>query len=357
LLALGVWVASCEQKLPSTIDPPLTFQVELVSGDAGSADQPLPFGDGEHSFVFDVKAIDEDGSLADWFDRQVHLAVHPVGELGADQSQWVPFAGGVAGGVEVAIENVHGSGTIWFEDTGTPEEPGSFATGLSPTIYVENPTIRQVQETDLHITSALEGDFVQINLDGREAVVTGITRNGFFVTDVSEPGYVYAGIFVYSFSRPRNTEIGHRVVQLSGIDDEFYGFTELSFPSWKIDGELPPPDPIEITSTIVGDDELMEQYEGGLVEVLNVTVCAVGDGFEKFGQWAVLIDPAGNCLNGEGAINVVSAFTVPEFDPAAHEGEELSRISGNLRFHTSATPNWIIQTRFPDDIAAGGDGG
>jgi hypothetical protein len=356
LLAVGLAFVSCEQKLPTSVDPPLTFAVSLVSGDSGTADQPLPYGDGEHTFVFDVQAIDLDGSPADWFERQVHLDVQPVGRLVEAQAEWVQFQGGVAGGVEVTVEHVHGSATVWFEDNGSPEEPGSFATGLSPTIYVDHPTIHQVQETDLHITSSLNGDFVRINLDGREAVVTGITRDGFYVTDLSESGYLYAGIYVYSFSRPE-VEIGDRIVQLSGINDEFYGFTELGFPSWKVEGTAAVPTPVLVTADLLADDEVMEQYESGLVEVLDVTVCPMGEGFETYGQWAVIVDPAGNCASGEGAINVVSAYTVVDVDPAELVGQTLPRITGNLRYHTSATPNWIIYTRFPDDIALPGGGG
>lgn len=349
-------VVSCEQKLPVSVDPPLTFEVTLTSGDPGTEEQPLAYGEGQHTFVFDVQAIDLDGAPADWFDRQVHIDVQPVGRLADDQAAWVQLEGGAASGVEVSVEHVHGAATVWFEDDGSPEEPGSFATGLSPAIHVEHPTIHQVQETDLHLTSALSGDFVRINLDGREAAVTGITRDGFYVTDTSEPDLLYAGIYVYSFSRP-DVEIGDRVVQLSGIDDEFYGFTELGFPSWKVEGQVVPPAPVVITAELLGDDEVMEQYESGLVEVHDVTVCPVGEGFETYGQWTVLVDPAGDCVGGQGAINVVSAFTVADVDPAALVDQVLPRITGNLRYHTSATPNWIIYTRFPDDIALPGDGG
>jgi hypothetical protein len=68
-----------------------------------------------------------------------------------------------------------------------------------------------------------------------------------------------------------------------------------------------------------------------------------------FGQWRVLVDPAGDCDSGEGAVVVVSAFTVDWFDPNAHVGQGLAHVTGNLRYHTSA--GWIIRPRTNEDMA------
>ena len=38
------------------------------------------------------------------------------------------------------------------------------------------------------------------------------------------------------------------------------------------------------------------------------------------------------------------------FDPYEHAGATVARITGNLRYHSSATPSWIIRPRRNDDM-------
>jgi hypothetical protein len=52
-----------------------------------------------------------------------------------------------------------------------------------------------------------------------------------------------------------------------------------------------------------------------------------------------------------GMINVVSSFTDASFVPEDHVGETLSLVRGNLRFHSSADPSWMIYVRSEEDIA------
>jgi hypothetical protein len=299
--------------------------------------------------VIDVRAVDEGGATAAWFDGRVHLDIRPRGAISIGFSPWFDVVGGVAAGVPVRIERVHSTASIWVEDTGE-DGYGSYATGLSPELVFRNPTIRNCQEIDIHLTSALRGDFVDIDLDGRTAVVTGTARDGFYLTDASEPDFRYSSIYVYTFSRP-DVEIGTRVTRLRGTVDEFYGFTELSFPSWKAAGAAAIPEPVLVDATNVGLDAALEPYESALVEVRDVTVCPPGESLFAYGQWTVLVDPAGNCQTGAGAINVVSAYTVPGVDPTALTGRTIPLITGNLRYHMAAVPGWIIYPRGPEDIS------
>lgn len=352
--ALVIAAPGCEQRLDSELDGPLTFEVEIVAGDAGTAEAPRPFSGDPVTFEIDIRAVDLDGQPADWFAGPVRLGVEPVGELAKGQVRDVELVDGRAARVPVALEGLHGSATIWVEDQGADEAPGSYATGLSPLIHVVHPTIRQLQEGKHHETSALNGDFVELEVAGRAVVVTGITKDGFYATDTAEVGGVYAGIFVYSFSRPA-VEIGDTLGRLSGTAEEYYGFTELSFPSWKVAGTAELPPAIEIDEALLAEDALMEQYEGGVVEVRDVVVCPLEDDYATYGQWSVLVDPDGLCAGGLGAISVVSAFTAPGFDPAAHVGQGLARLTGNLRYHMAANPKWIIYVRDDGDIVAADD--
>jgi hypothetical protein len=346
---------SCEVRLDSELKGPATFEVTLREGETGSAEQPLAFSSQPLTYLLDVRAVDGDGSTADWFSGEVHLDLQPRGKLSSGQTRWLEVSEGIAEGVEVSVEKIHSTASIWVEDTGSEERPGGYATGLSPTLHFRHPTIRNAQESGMHLGSGLRGEFAEIDLEGRTAVVTGVSRDGFYVTDTSEPDLFYSSVYVYSFSRP-DVEIGDRIAELRGTVDEFFGFTELGFPSWKAQGTADLPDAVRIDAQLLADDDSMEPYESALVEVTNVEVCPVAEGYHTYGQWKVLVDPAGDCSSGEGAINVVSAYTAPEIDPAELSGETIERIAGNLRYHMAASPSWIVYVRGSQDIDIGGEG-
>jgi hypothetical protein len=357
VLVAALAAVGCQREIVVDDPGPLTFEVQVVDGGVGTAQAPLPFSHTPFTLTLDVAAIDKDGAPAGWFDGRLHLRVAPRGKLADGQSEWIDVVGGVAHGVPVMIQDLHNEANIWVESVGTDAAPGNYATGLSPDLWAANPTIRNVQEVTpdpvlpTWETSALEGEFVIIDLTDRTAVVTGVTNDGCYVTDTTEPGLSYSSIYVYNFSRPE-VEVGDRIVSLSGTADEFFGFTELSFPSWKADGTAAVPSPVVIDALNVDDDNALEAYESALVEVQDVEVCPVGADFYTYGQWTVLVDPAASCAGATGLVNVVSAFTAAEFDPAAHVGETLPIVRGNLRYHSSAAPSWMIYVRSAEDIVA-----
>ena len=356
-LCIVAFAAGCEKTIPAADDGPLSFEVSLTSGNGGTAASPIPFSHDAFTLTYDVSAVDRDGEPATWFSGPLHLKLAPYGKLASGQVDTVQMVGGVASGVAVQMYDVHDVTDIWFEAIGTDEAPGNYATGLSPEIVAANPTIRNVQEVTpsdtlpTWETSALDGDFVQIDLAGRTAVVTGVFSDGCYVTDTTEPGLSYSSVFVFNYSRP-NVEVGDKVVMLSGTDSEFYGFTELSFPTWKVDGTAAIPTPVIIDGTNVDDSNTLEMYESALVEVDDVTVCPIDDNYTTYGQWAVTLGPASGCTAATGKINVVSASTASEFNPADYEGATLATVRGNLRYHSAADPAWMIYVRSMEDIAA-----
>lgn len=342
---------ACEEVAPFDPAALQTFEVSVIEGEVGDTKAPIPYNAQVLEFTVDIRALRGDGEVDTSFTGDVHVAVGPRGRLAKDQPEWIKLQDGVAEAVTIKIERAHGEVAIWIEDIGDDDDPGTYATGLSPSIHIGNPTVRQVQETDKFRTSALDGDFVRFNLDGRTAVVTGVMNDGFYTTDLSEPEGVYNSIFVFTHSRPHGVETGSRIVSLAGTAEDFFGFTEVSFPSWKVDGRTDLPEPIELLPAHLANNNTMESYESSLVEVRNVTVCPTGEGFATFGQWVVLLDPSGDC-GGEAAITVLSSYTVPWFDPPAHVGETLPVVRGALRYHLSARPQWILYPRQEDDIVA-----
>jgi hypothetical protein len=359
LILFVVAALGCQREIAVDDPGPLSFDVRIVDGGVGTESEPMPFSHTPFTVAIDVDAVDLDGTPATWFDGTLHLRVEPRGKLADGQPETFEMTGGEARGVPVQLYDVHNVANLWVESTGTDDAPGNYATGLSPEIWAANPTIRNVQEVtpddvlQTWLTSALAGEYVIVDLTGRTVVVTGVTNDGCYVTDTTEPGLSYASIYVYNFSRPE-VEVGDRVVGLSGTADEFFGFTELSFPSWKVDGTAEVPAPVVIDSVNVDDSNVLEMYESALVEVQDALVCPLGDGFYTYGQWVVLVNPAASCTGTTGMINVVSAFTAQEFVPEDHVGETLPLVRGNLRFHSSADPSWMIYVRSEEDITAAG---
>ena len=345
LLGLSVGGTACKVMIerPASAGPS-TLQVDLLEGDVGSDETPIAFG-APHRYRFDVKALRADGSLYEDFEGRVHITVGPNGAVLSDA--YVDFVGGQAVDVEVELERVHGDVQVWFEDV-NPAGEGSYATGLSPTLHIAHPTIRNLQETDDIEANALEGDFVNLRAADRNLVVTDTTNNGFHVTDLDDDAF--NSLFVFTFSAPRGLEVGSRITYLDGTADEFLGLTELSFPAYKAEGELAVPDPVLLDVTTINDELAMEALEASLVEARDLIVCPTDADFDVYGQWTALLSPSGSCADAIDAITVVSTFTVPSFDPKASTGETVRRITGILRYVGPANPPWILTPRFEDDL-------
>lgn len=328
---------------------PLSFKVE-VAEPTGEVDAPLPYSTAPRTFTLDIQAVDFHGEPADWFEGEVNLDVAPRGRLAKGQARTVTLVKGKASGVIVSVEKVHGETNLWVEDRGTDAKPGSYATGLSPTLHVDNPTLREISETTNISTSALRGDFVHVNTHNRRLIATGIAVDGFYLTDIDEPSEKFNAIFARTHSRPEGVTQGDQIVDIIGTVGEFYGFSQLSFPTYKVKGHDDELVVKELTVQEVGDDMTMEELESRLVEVRDVTVCDLGEGYESFGQWVVLLDPQGNCTTGDRGITVVSALSATGFTPEPFVGKTLDRVTGNLRYHVAADPPWMIYTRSDDDI-------
>jgi hypothetical protein len=54
------------------------------------------------------------------------------------------------------------------------------------------------------------------------------------VTDLSEQASGYNSLFAFNFNTPARMRVCDQVVYLAGTVSEFFGFTELSFPSYRL---------------------------------------------------------------------------------------------------------------------------
>lgn len=436
-LLLALALAACVKDNGGDREGPSSIRVTIVEGDAGSEDDLLPFSLDGLPFTLSLEAVDTRGRVDTSATGFVRLSVVPgqLEVLGAPEGSVVgnvQLEEGRADDVQVLVSRAFGKSHLWAEDVGfspappgeeaectnradddhdgwwdfpadpgcfyandDTEEAGSYATGLGQTLLFANPTLADVEGRTT--ASPLSGAAVTVDIgDRREpsVVVTRLAVDGMYVSDLR---YLddYGHVFAFNYSTPERTRVCDRLARMDGIVSEFFGFTELNFPSWEIvpwegepgDGTCPVPEPAAVDSDLAGDALAMEAFEGGLVRLENVKVgrfenCDItGDGlvnragpngcdpececandceadpectevvqYQQFGQWKVTLD------GGAGSsMFVVSNATVPEFDPSEHSEEIVDFITGTLSSIAFIDPPWILEPRCPADLVPSGD--
>lgn len=364
-----------------------------------TADAPLPanLGNVEERWSFTAEVIGQDGERDTSFDGVARVSMVPgsvnlVEGDGADGRN-IRFSAGQAEGVAVATA-MFGPARLWIQDIGyrpadpgevpacsngkdddddivndfpndpgcafaddTSEEDGSLITGVSPVVHYSLPTIADVQGR----SSATPFPSVAVEIASRSPaslVVTRVSSDGFYVTDLNNPVDMndepigYNHLYAFNFNVPAGMRVCNRVSALSGTASEFFGFTEISFPSYEIGTVSNPggksctmdrdpehddadpedkgcapgdfcerlgfetvgvcqpclvPEPVELTNDIIISDVEMEKLESGLVTVTQVRISPffgpnvpdrLPDGTFGFSS------NASNCdVNGDGRID------------------------------------------------------
>lgn len=435
-LALAVG-GGCAQDNGGRHEGPSSIRVTLEEGDPGSEDAPLAFTLDGLPFTLSLEVVDAAGRVDAGFDGFVRLSVVPgqLEILRAPEGSVVgniELTDGRADGVEVLVSRAFGKAHLWAEEVGfapaapgeaaacanredddgdgwwdfpadpgcffandDSEEAGTYATGLSETLQFANPTLADIEGRST--ASPLTGAAVTVDVGDRyepSVVVTRVANDGMNVSDLR---YLddYGHTFAFNYSTPEGTRVCDRLSRLDGIVSEFFGFTEINFPSWEIvawegeagDGTCPVPEPKTLTNELAADALAMENYEAALVRVDNVRIgrsqnCDItGDGivnqagpegcdpececannceadptctevtqYAHFNQWTLTLD------GGDGPkLFVVSNATVPGFDPLEHSGEIIDHLTGTVRSIAFLDPPWILEPRCPADIVVSGD--
>lgn len=193
------------------------------------------------------------------------------------------------------------------------EAKATFAAGVSAPLNFVLPTLADAQgcpskaASDLGLCAGTpfgqEGITVETRPErGANVIVTRVSTQGMYVSDIEqeldgdgnpildEEGFpVYrakssGSLFVFNFGLPAGVLVCDRVTQLSGTMDEFFGYTEMTFPSFEVepfdtrDEAITPnkecrvPEPFIIEAAAASDDGRLEPSEGGLVRVHNAHV-------------------------------------------------------------------------------------
>jgi hypothetical protein len=288
--------------------------------------------------LVDVQALAADGSGDLSGDRWVRLSVRP-GRLSLGTADGVAITDvlltdGRRQDIAVTLTGAFGETRVWAEDLGylprmtlgtvsacsdgvdndgdglfdmadsgcvdgndDSELSGSGAAGVSPPLYFRNPSLAEVQ--GYQALTPFDGESVTV--DQGNMVVTRVTSDGMYVTDVGDTsGRGYNHMFIFNFSTPTSVPVCEadegeslscsgvqpvalrvcdRLRKVSGIMSEFYKFTEMSFPTWEltlwdpaVDGPCTVPEPYPLTADVLRNNGSIsiEGLEGALVRVTGV---------------------------------------------------------------------------------------
>lgn len=191
------------------------------------------------------------------------------------------------------------------------EEPVQPTFGSSPLVFFDNPTVHDVQSGT---TSPFLARQVDLKTDGgHQLVVTFVSSDGMYVTDVGDAARGSNSIFVFTFSSPYGVAACDRLSRLSGNVADFFGSVQLGTAGWSIDpwngtaasGVCPIPDFAVIDGDAAKIDAKMEALESAIVAIKNPTI---GTHFGKdkvplVSGVPIPADGASNCdLNGDGIV-------------------------------------------------------
>ena len=419
-----------------------SFHVVVTKVDGAeppTLEAPLPanIGTTDESWEFTVQAVDAYDQPVD-FDGFARVEVQPGAVSGVFSEGAVGrnilVTKGKASGT-VLVTAMYGPSRLWIEDDGfTPvdaskppacadgkdndqdgridypadpgcafanddtEDGGTYASGVSKPVHYALPRIADVQGTGTATPYPYQG--IQANTDDpQHVIVTRVSSDGFYVTDLAGPEGGSNSLFAFNFNTPAGMRVCDRLTYFSGTMSEFFGFTEMNFPSYNVSfvkeglGECEVPEPRVIDGKTLADVILMETLESSLVRLHKYKIAdffgpgaAVNNHFDE--------DHSSCDLNGDGQVDFANAKesscsdactknpkcsewtnysargnyvvysgssvyqtntgTVTGFDPPSHKGEEIPSITGTAREFSGGKRNWTIETRCPDDLCLEG---
>ena len=373
-------IASCADHGAPRVDEGVrAFAVSFAPGtDLGAPERPLAEAE-EYRFTIAVEARDRWGGRVTGYNGLAEIST-----LGATlrSAKRITFTAGIAGPLEVRLAYAYRIERIAI--TAVAEEKiilGSREVrlptgpvGVSAPVHLPYPRIAAIQGNH---GGADDGGFSRLEkrnltLRGRRDATTGAfgdlvviaaIEGGFYLADPDCSDH--CGLYLYTYSTPYVDDAGDRsplrpgmlITEVNGSVFEFFGFTELSFPTFspKRDAQgrifvdpVAIPAARDITACVdAADNECLEAAESSLVTVADLTVADFDEsdeGWLTYGQFP-LTTAAG------GTILAQTASTAPSFRPDAMKGRELTALTGLLRQHTSARPvTWIVVPRDDGDI-------
>ncbi len=237
-------------------------------------------------FTVDIVAQKADGTVDTGFNGFVRVSIKPgsvVSLTGENTSgRNVRLTGGVANGLTLGALGAFGDTHIWAEDIGyVPADParkpppmcsngvddngngvidfpadfgcafandddengGGYASGASESIFFTLPRIADVRGYSLGGTgTAFPHQQIQVDTGWRpnaqtfefNTVITRVAADGFYATDTGDKRG-FSSIFAFNFSAPPRMRVCDRMKAYGGTASDFFGFTEVGFPTWELE--------------------------------------------------------------------------------------------------------------------------
>jgi hypothetical protein len=434
-----------------------------------AVDTPIPFR-------ATVRALDVNGNIDPTFNRYVRISTKPgaIDPLqGPDtDGRNVLVKGGESVSIEVKITNAYGITYIVADDLGyTPKDPlsnpppacsdgidndgdgtvdfpadpgcafanddseegGTYSEGVSTPIYFKLPRIADIRGLTCDPTLGCSGngqtpyprEAIQVDTGFRDdgtyafnTVVTRISADGFYVTDLGDtrgtpPGTAgFNSVFAFNFSAPPRMRTCDRIKTYGGTANEFFGFTQMNYPTWTLEEWDPArrpclvPEPERLTPSLIGSPPELLKRSANLVRVETApdtsqkimvtpkfgpgdvpktpgglyapTKDASNCDFDKNGKITFVAgNPENDCnaacaadpectewsnfisrstfritvtdSNGKSAAVQADASSAAEFDPVALKGVPIRSFAGTLGFFSGGA-QFTIEVRCKDDI-------
>ncbi len=407
LLALAAFVGlaaapACQPAFPG-VESSQRLSVTITSTNVGSPESRLALSfTTPVTFTVDIEALDANGNLDTSFtNHYVRASVVPGAVLsvtgpGANGRNAL-LTNGQAKGMQIAILEAYGDARIWIEDVGyVPADPlrqpppqcangiddnkngktdypvdpgcyaanddtedgGTYASAVSDNVYFEYPRIADVRGINNGGITPFNNQQVQIDTEwvapnaGGGVVVTGVGSAGFFVTDVSSSNPAYTSVYAYNYTAPPIMLPCDRLITFGGTGGDFFGFTELNYPTWSLEEWDPTVRPCLVPNPTVlsgselangsgdnGNLPLLLSLEAGLVQVAASSTTSIhigkhfGPGFVPGGNGKPYVpsDSASDCdYNGDGKIDFTAGNPEDDCSTACTADLECSEYSAYL---------------------------
>lgn len=349
------------------------FAVEFAEDfDLGSPEHRIANPEGGIVTTIDITALGYDKKPLTDYSGEVEIGML-YGENSAVSR--ITMKNGYAGNIEVKMRYCLDNDRVVVQEVKKHEGESNYEPtgkiGVSPVFYTEVATISVIQGTVKGAKGAPSAfNNRNLTLKDKEMVVIAVIEGGFYLHEVGAEDY--SSVYMYTYSTPyvddnkeesMSLPVGTLIESANGSVFEFFGFTEMSFPTFhpvyvnkngkkelKIDTSLIPA-PKDVGDILTDNDE-MEKHEASLVTVKNVSVAWFNEedsSYIEYSQFPL------ETADGK-TIMAQTLYTAPLFNAVAEKPEEGKtshhyNFTGILKQHTSARPStWILVPRDMDDI-------
>ena len=337
LSCAALCVSSCSGDFARTKNPPrLVVEIDKMAK-RGSPDAPIPLAvDVPFTYRITVKALAPDGSIDTGFNRYVRMstkpgAIEPLTGPDTDGRNLL-LKNGQSVATDLKLSNAYGITYIVADDLGyVPVDPlrqpppacsngidddgdgtidfpadpgcafandddesgGTYTEGSSEPIFFKLPRIADVRGLKCDPRLGCSGNGAtpypreQILLDTGyddgsasfkfSTVIIRLAANGYFATDLGDTRGGFNSIFAFNFNAPPRMRVCDRLKTATGTANEFFGFTQLSYPTWTLEEWDPSkrpclvPIPELLTPTTILDTPELLKRSGNLVRVETTT--------------------------------------------------------------------------------------